>query len=63
MFFERYRLLNALSNLYGIVKCHHYRVIMKMFIDAFVAMGHFCVDNIRQGKRLPEKVVIEVEVK
>jgi hypothetical protein len=34
-----------------------------MFIDAFGAMGHFCVNNIRQAKRLPEKIVIEVEVK
>jgi len=40
-----------------------YRVISKMFIDAFGAMGHFCINNIRQEKRLPEKVVIEVEVK
>jgi len=38
-------------------------IIMKMFIDAFGAIGHICMDNIRQGKRLPEKVVIEVEVK
>jgi hypothetical protein len=38
-------------------------IIMKMFVDAFGAMGHFCVDNIRQRKRLPEKMVIEVEVK
>jgi len=40
-----------------------YRVIAKMFIDAFGAMGHFCMDNIRQVKRLPDKIVIEVEVK
>jgi len=44
-------------------KCHRYQVISKMFIDAFGAMGHFCMNNIRQRKRLPGKVVIEVEVK
>jgi hypothetical protein len=49
--------------LYGKVKCQRYRVISKTFIDAFGAMGHFCMNNIRQEKRLLEKIVIEVEVK
>jgi hypothetical protein len=44
-------------------KPYRYRVITKTFIDAFGAMSHFCMGNIRQTKRLPEKVVIEVEVK
>ncbi len=57
MFIERYRLLNALSNLYGNVKYYRYHVIMRPFIDAFGAISHFCMDNIRQRKRLPEKVV------
>ena len=42
---------------------YYYYIIMKMFVDAFGAMGHVCMDNIRQVKRQPEKIVIEVEVK
>jgi hypothetical protein len=32
-------------------------------LDVYGIISHFCMDNIRQTKRLPEKIVIEVEVK
>jgi hypothetical protein len=60
---RRVRVTVGKYTLDNLKKCHRYRVIMKMFIDAFGAMGHFCMNNIRQGKRLPEKIVIEVEVR
>ena len=44
-------------------KCDRYRVVLRDFVAAFEAIGYFLADNIRQRKRLPEKVVIEVEVK
>jgi hypothetical protein len=46
------------NNLYN-----NHRLEKVKICDAFGAMGHFCMDNIRQGKRLPDKIVIEVEVR
>jgi len=57
------RVIIGKHTLDNLKKCDRYRVVLRDFIAAFEAMGYFLADNIRQVKRLPEKVVIEVEVK
>jgi len=39
------------------------KVITKMFLDAYKAMGEFIVERICKSKKEPKKIVIMVEVK
>lgn len=47
----------------NIKKCNHYQKISETFSDVCKAMKYVCIENIRLVRRLPEKVVIEVEVR
>jgi hypothetical protein len=44
-------------------KCQRFQVITKMFLNAYQALGEFCIERICSGKKDPEKTEVAVEVK